>query len=116
MDTDPIDQQKITETINFHGHWCPGLAIGIRAAEWALKEMGKSPDEGNRCRGRDRHVRCGCHPEPGRLYLWKRESDSQRLRQECVYVLSAQGWQSHAPCASFGHLWSHRACVGKTSP
>ncbi len=45
MDTNPIDQQKITETINFHGHWCPGLAIGIRAAEWALKEMGKSPDE-----------------------------------------------------------------------
>lgn len=45
MDTNSIDQQKITETINFHGHWCPGLAIGIRAAEWALKEMGKSPDE-----------------------------------------------------------------------
>jgi len=45
MDTNPIDHQKITETINFHGHWCPGLAIGIRAAEWALKEMGKSPDE-----------------------------------------------------------------------
>jgi formylmethanofuran dehydrogenase subunit E len=31
--------------MEFHGHWCPGLAIGIRAAEWALKEMGKSPDE-----------------------------------------------------------------------
>jgi formylmethanofuran dehydrogenase subunit E len=40
-----IDERQIKETTNFHGHWCPGLAIGIRAAEWALKEMGKSPDE-----------------------------------------------------------------------
>ena len=30
---------------DFHGHWCPGLAVGIRAAEWALDEMGKSGDE-----------------------------------------------------------------------
>ena len=45
MSTDRIDEQKIKETTSFHGHWCPGLAIGIRAAEWALKEMGKSPDE-----------------------------------------------------------------------
>jgi formylmethanofuran dehydrogenase subunit E len=35
----------IKKTTSFHGHWCPGLAIGIRAAEWALKEMGKAPDE-----------------------------------------------------------------------
>ena len=40
-----IDERQIKETTNFHGHWCPGLAIGRRAAEWALKEMGKSPDE-----------------------------------------------------------------------
>ena len=26
--------------IKFHGHLCPGLAIGIRAAEMALKEIG----------------------------------------------------------------------------
>jgi formylmethanofuran dehydrogenase subunit E len=45
MSTDRIDEQRIKETTNFHGHWCPGLAIGIRAAEWALKEMGKAPDE-----------------------------------------------------------------------
>jgi formylmethanofuran dehydrogenase subunit E len=45
MSTDRIDEQRIKETTSFHGHWCPGLAIGIRAAEWALKEMGKSPDE-----------------------------------------------------------------------
>lgn len=45
MTTDRIGEQQIKQTIDFHGHWCPGLAIGIRAAEWALKEMGKSPDE-----------------------------------------------------------------------
>jgi formylmethanofuran dehydrogenase subunit E len=45
MSTDRIDEQRIKDTTSFHGHWCPGLAIGIRAAEWALKEMGKSPDE-----------------------------------------------------------------------
>ena len=45
MSIDRIDEQRIKETTSFHGHWCPGLAIGIRAAEWALKEMGKSPDE-----------------------------------------------------------------------
>ncbi len=35
----------IEKTTQFHGHWCPGLAIGIRASEWALQEMGKSADE-----------------------------------------------------------------------
>jgi formylmethanofuran dehydrogenase subunit E len=45
MSTERIDDNRIKETTAFHGHWCPGLAIGIRAAEWALKEMGKAPDE-----------------------------------------------------------------------
>jgi len=40
-----ITEELIEQTTSFHGHWCPGLAIGIRAAEWALKEMGKAPDE-----------------------------------------------------------------------
>jgi len=40
-----ITEELIKQTTSFHGHWCPGLAIGIRAAEWALKEMGKAPDE-----------------------------------------------------------------------
>ncbi len=39
------NDELIERTIEFHGHWCPGLAIGIRAARWALGEMGKSPDE-----------------------------------------------------------------------
>ena len=40
-----ITEELIKQTTSFHGHWCPGLAIGIRAAEWVLKEMGKAPDE-----------------------------------------------------------------------
>jgi formylmethanofuran dehydrogenase subunit E len=30
-----VSQELIEKTIAFHGHWCPGLAIGIRAAELA---------------------------------------------------------------------------------
>ncbi|MFZ0240601.1 MAG: FmdE family protein [Desulfobacterales bacterium] len=41
-----IDSQRVERTISFHGHWCPGLAIGIRAAEWALTELGgRAADE-----------------------------------------------------------------------
>jgi formylmethanofuran dehydrogenase subunit E len=36
----------IKKVQEFHGHMCPGLAIGIRAAEVALKEIGPhSKDE-----------------------------------------------------------------------
>ena len=40
-----IDPELIRKTTDFHGHWCPGLAIGIRAAEIALGEIGKASDE-----------------------------------------------------------------------
>lgn len=29
----------------FHGHWCPGLAIGIRVAEVALREIGSHSED-----------------------------------------------------------------------
>lgn len=45
MNSSKIDPKLIKKTIEFHGHWCPGLAIGIRAAELALKEIGKASDE-----------------------------------------------------------------------
>lgn len=38
-----VSQELIEKTIAFHGHWCPGLAIGIRAAELALRKLG-SPE------------------------------------------------------------------------
>jgi len=37
---------RIEEIVRFHGHMCPGLAMGIRAAEVALREIGPhSSDE-----------------------------------------------------------------------
>ena len=35
-----ITEEMIRQTRAFHGHMCPGLAIGIRAAEVALREIG----------------------------------------------------------------------------
>ena len=40
-----ISQALIDETIQFHGHSCPGLAIGIRASEVALQKFERAPDE-----------------------------------------------------------------------
>ncbi len=34
------EKTLIDKTIAFHGHSCPGLVIGIRAAELALKRLG----------------------------------------------------------------------------
>jgi formylmethanofuran dehydrogenase subunit E len=45
MGSERIDSGLIQKTIDFHGHWCPGLAIGIRAAELALQEIGRATDE-----------------------------------------------------------------------
>ena len=45
MNSVKTDSELVQRTIEFHGHWCPGLAIGIRAAELALKEIGKASDE-----------------------------------------------------------------------
>ncbi|MFO8088731.1 MAG: FmdE family protein [Desulfatiglandaceae bacterium] len=45
MRTKILSEELIRQTIAFHGHWCPGLATGIRAAEWVLIELGKSSDE-----------------------------------------------------------------------
>lgn len=39
-----IPQERIDATIVFHGHSCPGLAIGIRAAELALRELDNPRD------------------------------------------------------------------------
>ena len=45
MTTINLQPESIKAVTDFHGHWCPGLAIGIRAAEWALREFGKAKDE-----------------------------------------------------------------------
>ena len=41
-----IDPSTVEDIVRFHGHMCPGLAMGIRAAEVALREVGShSSDE-----------------------------------------------------------------------
>ena len=40
-----ISKDLIEKTTDFYGHWCPGLAVGMRASELALKEIGKASDE-----------------------------------------------------------------------
>jgi formylmethanofuran dehydrogenase subunit E len=40
-----LSQRQIEQVVDFHGHWCPGLAIGMRAGEYALREMGRAEDE-----------------------------------------------------------------------
>lgn len=39
-----ISPEQMDATIAFHGHSCPGLAIGIRAAELALRELDNPKD------------------------------------------------------------------------
>jgi formylmethanofuran dehydrogenase subunit E len=40
-----IDATLVGNVRAFHGHMCPGLAIGIRAAELALHEVGRHSEE-----------------------------------------------------------------------
>ena len=40
-----LTQEEIQRVVDFHGHWCPGLAIGIRVGELALAEFGRAGDE-----------------------------------------------------------------------
>jgi formylmethanofuran dehydrogenase subunit E len=40
------DSKTLDEAVRFHGHMCPGLAMGVRAAEVALEQIGPhSTDE-----------------------------------------------------------------------
>jgi len=41
-----ITPELIEQTIQFHGHICPGLAMGIRASELALETVGHNDDGG----------------------------------------------------------------------
>jgi formylmethanofuran dehydrogenase subunit E len=35
-----IEEDRLEAVVAFHGHLCPGLAMGVRAAEVALREVG----------------------------------------------------------------------------
>ena len=44
-----LDEQLIEQTISFHGHSCPGLAIGIRTAELAIQKLNILPSSSIVC-------------------------------------------------------------------
>ncbi len=35
-----LTREQFEKAVAFHGHFCPGLSIGIRASEWCLREYG----------------------------------------------------------------------------
>lgn len=39
-----LTQEQIDRAVSFHGHECPGLWIGLRAAELCLQELGHNDD------------------------------------------------------------------------
>ncbi len=45
MYSSEISQKLIDRAVSFHGHWCPGLARGVRAAAWAMEHFGTAADE-----------------------------------------------------------------------
>ena len=45
MYADGITQELIDRAVDFHGHWCPGVSLGIRVAAWAMEHMGTARDE-----------------------------------------------------------------------
>lgn len=40
-----ITQEIIDKAVAFHGHWCPGISLGIRVAAWAMQNFGTAADE-----------------------------------------------------------------------
>ena len=40
MEKKYVNEEMVEKSVAFHGHMCPGLAIGMRAAEVALRDMG----------------------------------------------------------------------------
>lgn len=40
-----ITKKRIAETVKFHGHECPGLWLGIKAAELCLRELGGNSED-----------------------------------------------------------------------
>ncbi|MFC1837518.1 FmdE family protein [Thermodesulfobacteriota bacterium] len=85
------------DTINFHGHACPGLALGFRAASLAVKELGvRAGDEelvaiveNNSCAVDAIQLLCGCTFGKGNLifkdfgkqvYTFIRRPDGEAIR------------------------------------
>lgn len=105
-----IDQQSVERVREFHGHMCPGLALGIRAAEIALERIGPHAGdeevvaivETDMCGVDGIQVLTGCTFGKGNLihrdygknaYTFCRRSDGRAIR----VVTRPNGWGEREP-------------------
>jgi formylmethanofuran dehydrogenase subunit E len=93
---DTLTQEQINKVVDFHGHECPGLWIGIRAAELCLRELGHNDEnpitavvETDMCGVDGIQVLTGCtlgkgnliHKDLGKMaFTFYRASDGKALR------------------------------------
>jgi len=122
------ERATVDQIVEFHGHMCPGLAMGIRAAEVALSEIGPhSGDEEvvaivetDMCSVDAIQYMTGCTFGKGNLihrdfgknaYTFVRRSDGRAVR----ISTPAGGWNSHSLGAEWGDLLS-RIRAGTSTP
>jgi formylmethanofuran dehydrogenase subunit E len=103
-----LTQDQIDRTVIFHGHECPGLWIGLRAAELCLRELGHNDQnpivvvvETDMCGVDGIQVLTGCtfgkgnliHKDLGKMaFSFYRRSDGKALR--AVFQRGAMGPES----------------------
>lgn len=91
-----LSAEQIAKTVQFHGHECPGLTIGLRAAELCLRELGHNDQnpivavtETDMCGVDAIQVLTGCtfgkgnlvHRDHGKMaFSFYRRSDGKALR------------------------------------
>lgn len=113
------------DTIKFHGHACPGLAIGYRVANLALKELGlRARDEelvaiveNNSCAVDAIQFLCGCTFGKGNLIFkdFGKQVYTFIKRQDSEAVRIAVKWQPPSEDAETEAMWK-RYSEGDRSP
>ncbi len=113
------------DTIKFHGHACPGLAIGYRVANLALKELGlRARDEelvaiveNNSCAVDAIQLMCGCTFGKGNLIFkdFGKQVYTFIKRQDSEAVRIAVKWQPPSEDAETEAMWK-RYSEGDRSP
>jgi formylmethanofuran dehydrogenase subunit E len=117
---------EIRRVAEFDGHWCPGLAIGVRAGELALAEFGRAEDEDivavmetDMCGVDAIQVLTGCtfgtgnvlHKDSGKTaFTFYRRRDGKARR------LLIDGDRLGAPCEEMTALQQERAGTADLTP
>ena len=113
------------DTIKFHGHACPGLAIGYRVANLALKELGlRARDEelvaiveNNSCAVDAIQLLCGCTFGKGNLIFkdFGKQVYTFIKRQDSGAVRIAVKWEPPSEDPETEAMWT-RYSQGDRSP